>query len=239
MTAAAATRRPWTDAERATLRRLYGRVLARDLAAELGRTVKSVHQAAVTLGLERQHRGTVDDAAIRDLHALGLTDAAIGERLGLWRKSVMYARWRLGLPRNKGGEWHRRQVAARTRVQCDAAGLANAAEIRLEAWRKAARDAGWPESVNGRTTNPVFLAILDSLWADGPATSRTLADRIGRPWKGRSCKTWASNGPGGSYLAELVRDGLVANLGRLARGRGKGRSACVYTLAPGVVKGGF
>jgi hypothetical protein len=138
---------------------------------------------------------------------------------------VSHHRQALGLPSNATHPRRRARVAERTRRQVAEAGVASLAEVRVLAFRKFAVLSGWPGDLTPRQ-----VLILEALDARGPLTRPEIAEAIGMPWKG-SRKSLVGNVPGGSYLAHLIRRGLVTNLGRIVRQSGQGRSIHLYTLA--------
>lgn len=93
------------------------------------------------------------------------------------------------------------------------------------AFRRYAASSGWPEDLAPREVH-----ILEVLSASDPMTRPEIARAIGMPWIG-SRRSLKGNTPGGSYLASLMRRGLVASLGRVVRGQGRGHSLHLYTLA--------
>lgn len=224
-------RRVWSAAECAELRRLYREEPTAELAARLGRPVGQVHRKAVHLGISARvpHWRPELDAELARLNAAGESDAAIGRVLGYSRHCVGRHRRRLGLPDRSSGPQARRAVSEGVRRQLGRLGLPSLAALRLDTWRRQAVARGWPETINGHPISPRYVQILDALYEHGPQTKRQLAERIGWGWKG-SRRTLASNGGGGSYLAELIRDGLVVNLGRCVYQGGKGRNSCLYAL---------
>lgn len=179
-------------------------------------------------------RVRVDDAfrgRLRALHALGYTDPEAAAELGTHRHRIARVRKALGLAPNTYSPRRRLRVAARTAGQVAALGLPSLGALRAEVYRARARVSGWPGDLRFR-----HLEILDALHARGPMTRRGLAECLGMPWKG-SRASLSSNDPEGSYLAHLVARGLVVSLGRCVRGRGRGRSVQLYTLALGAEKG--
>ena len=221
-------RRPWSGPEVEVLRRDYQHLGGPAVADALGRSVSSVYQQVNKLGLAHQARTTADDgflASLRTLHAEGLTDPEIADRLRCERHTVSRHRRSLGLASNRSASRYRARVAEKTRAQCRAAGVASLAEVRVLAFREYATSSGWPEDLRPRE-----VQILEALDASGPMTRPEIAKAIGLPWIG-SRKSLASNTPGGSYLAGLMRRGLVACLGRVVRGEGRGGSVNLYSLS--------
>lgn len=226
-------RRFWTDADDDFLAANYGRMSTADLCARLGRSMRSVYHRAGLLGLMDARRPwTADElATIRRLNAEGWSDTQIGERLGRDRHMVTIRRKRLGLPSHAYGEKANDLLREAVRRQLDRSGLENLAHLRLATWAARAAERGWPSEINGRPINPRFVQILDMLYERGPQTKRGIAAALGMKCEGESRDILMSNGKGGSYLAELMRAGLVVCLGKIAKGVGKGRSVCVYSLS--------
>lgn len=219
----------------------YGHVPAWELAEYLEMSLSSLHQAAVRLGVARKlcPRGKPLDAYVRERHAEGWSDR---ETAAGWtelhpgchpmeRHTVGVVRQRLGLPENTLSQHRRQRVAARTRAQCEAAGVANLAALRAKVFAERAEKAGWP-----RGLRPRAVQMLNALWDIGPMTRHELAAAIGMPWKG-SRKSLVSNDPEGTYLARLMAMGLVITFGRVAKGRGKGKSVQVYSLPLWIERG--
>lgn len=220
-------RRFWTADEEAVLARDYAARGAPAVAHDLGRTTLAVYQKVAALGLAHQPRtdtGPGFRAELRALHAEGLSDGQVAGKLGCERHTAARHRRALGLGSNRLHPAQRRRVAEATREQCRAAGVRSLAEVRAAAFRRYAAASGWPADLAPREVH-----ILEALAARGPMTRPQIAEAIGLPWIG-SRKSLASNTPGGSYLASLARRGLVARLGRLARGEGRGKSMDVYSL---------
>ena len=228
-------RRAWTQLEVDTVRRLYSTHSAAAIGKLLGRPAHSVYNQAFALGLKKlvhADTGPALHAFLRSKHALGWSDAEIADAWSklqgapLGRKTLCDHRRKLGLPNNAFSDRRRRAVAAKTREQLAKAGLKSLAEVRVVAYRDRAVKAGWPADLRPRA-----VQILNVLWDRGPMTRRELADAIGMPWKG-SRKSLVSNDPEGSYLAHLIKRGLVISLGRVAQvlGQGRGKSRQVYSL---------
>ena len=118
-----------------------------------------------------------------------------------------------------------------TRRQLAELGLQNLGQLRAAIFARVSKAAGWPEGLR-----PGHVAILESLSANGPQTRMQLAESVGKTWRG-SRASLKSNDPEGTYLGRLITLGLVVNLGRLAKGKGKGGSRCVYDLALTTEKG--
>jgi predicted transcriptional regulator len=81
----------WDEADRHYVRVHYSRALAKEIAAELGRTEKSVHAEARRLGLLKHRRGAVAIDFRRkalDLRSQGLTYRQIGQAVGASYETV-------------------------------------------------------------------------------------------------------------------------------------------------------
>lgn len=93
----AATFRPWAPAEVATLRRLYPTTDARELAAKLDRSTRSVQQKAKALRVLKKRRWTAtDDAQLRELWS-ELTLPALARRIGRTQATTYWRAQKLGL----------------------------------------------------------------------------------------------------------------------------------------------
>ena len=229
-------RRFWTAEEDGLLLAWYGQCPAAEFADLLGRGLRDVYRRALHLGLRKgpPRTTTAQVGEVARLHGEGLTDAEIGRRLGIQRRTVQdIRRERLGLPVNAAAvkEAGRRAVQAQRRTL----GVKSGGDLRRLGFRNYAAENGWPEDLRPRE-----VQILNVLAGRGvPMTRPELAEAIGHG----TAERWASgkrrillagNGPGGTYTASLMRRGLVACLGRLGTvtGQGKGRSRYLYTLGP-------
>ena len=220
--------RPWTDQDLAELQRAYGREPVRAIAARLGRTMGAVYNAAGAHELADAQRPITrrDERVIRRLNRAGYTDTEIAQELGRERHTVSLRRKRLGLPCQRSSDRRRLQISQSTRRQCQRIGVDSLGQIRALSLKIQVIRSGWPPDLEWRSTH-----ILDLLEKHGPMTRRQLVAGLGMVWRGRD--SLKSNGPRGSYLAELVARGLVLNLGRVVKGVGKGKSVYLYSLALG------
>jgi hypothetical protein len=229
-------RQSWTDHECGVIREKFRKVPAPEIGRELGRSKTDIYRKARLLGLCVPQRFREPDmiAFIREKNAAGWSDGEIARSRGIDRHAVAHVRRELRLPCNARSEHVRAKVAQKTREQLAAAGLPSIGHLRVEAFKKFARDSGWPEDLQNRE-----VQILNLMWDRGPMTRREISDGIGMPWKGIR-NSLMGNRKGGSLLATLVRRGLVVNLGRVAKhpdcGKGnragQGRSVCIYSLSP-------
>jgi hypothetical protein len=224
-------KRRFSEADVAYVRAHAGEPV-RAIAAALGRTMSSVHQLRNRLGLsaKRPQHGDEFAAFIREKHAEGWSDAetaaAYGAATGraINRRTVGIWRRKLGLPDNAFSERRIRKVREKTREQLAAAGLPSLAAVRVKAFRDYARRYGWPEDLRPRQ-----VQILNSLMARGPMTRPQIAEAIGMAWRG-SRASLKGNDPEGSYLANLMKRGLVVQLGRVVKGKGRGHSINLYAV---------
>lgn len=227
-------RKFWTDDEDATLRSLVGQVPVNAIASRLNRTLKAVYLRSMTLGLTKKRfsRNSQFDLFITEKHRLGWsateTAAAYANIIGgsVDRHAVANRLRAIGLQLNRWSEHQRAKVREKTAEQLRSAGLPSMAQLRLQTWARHARRLGWPDDLRPRA-----VQILHTLYTTGPMTRREICDATGMPWKG-SRKSLHSNDPEGSYLANLMRRGLVVSMPRARRvtGRGKGYSQTIYCL---------
>lgn len=216
--------RPYTARERELLRRDWGKRTPQALAAELGRDVRSVYDAARRFRITSHPPVFRTTPGQRDyilrLHATGLSDREIGAVVG--RSHVTVARWlrRAGKPSNCRAS-NRDRFPERTRQKQRQAklmrikrdGLEEAvgfARARVAARAQAVR-MGWPKA------NTLLEAkILDFLSRHGPSTVVTIFAAIGR----------------GTHWSRLTTRGL-RNRGLLVN-RGRAGKYVLYGLADGV-----
>jgi hypothetical protein len=216
----------WSAKDDRYLRRWYGTKATEEIAAKVGRSASSVHQHAARIGLHQRRRTAAERdqliGRIRTWNARGYSDAEIGAKLRLCRRTITFFRNVAGLPHNRLADRQRRRVAEQTRRQCRAAGVTNLAEVKSLVFRKHAKAAGWPEDLSPRA-----VAILQTLKANGPMTRRQLCEAMGMTWRGSRTTLKTKRN---SYLAELQHRGLVVTLGRIVKGKGRGRSVQAYAL---------
>lgn len=213
--------RAWTPEEDALLRLFYGdeNEPLSEFVAVLKRPLGSIYQHAALLGLRRpgwRRMTAADEAEIRRLHGEGLTDQDIAARLdGGWcRSGVSRARRTMGLPVNAAAVLEARRRGVRT--QHERLGIRHGGDLRRLAFQSYAAENGWPQDLRPRA-----VQMLNALARHGPLDRPRLAAVIGVPWRG-SRKSLKGNGPGGSYLAQLLAAGLVVYVHRAVSGRGKG-----------------
>lgn len=228
-----------SEAEKATIRRHFGKKPARAIAAMLpGRTLKSVHLAARRMGLSRSY-WRMTKAAERTLRRLvraGQCNSCIARAIGAGAKGTVRA-WRrkLGLPDVASGGFLKTcapcmaKVKESLRRQLERTGLASLGQLRAEAIRRQARALGWPDDLPMRCWH-----ILELLHARGPMTRREIAFTLNLRWVSSRKALQSRNN---SYLAHLMQRGLVVKLRRAHKGRGRGSSCDIYMLALTTTKG--
>ena len=192
----------WTPYQDARLRRLYPTGPAWTVAVLLKRTLKQVERRVKVLGLSKQprHPPAILER-VRELHAEGLTDAAIAERVGLERRAVTWVRGkRLKLSVNREAIDEARQRAFKR--QRESLGITCGGELRALGYRKYAESRGWPSDLAPRA-----VQMLDLLAAHQPLTRERLSELMGMAWHGSRSSLKSQRG---SYLGELLRRGLVA-----------------------------
>ena len=239
-------RRAWTPEELEIVRRDYGRRPAAQIAAEIGRPVHAVYCAADRLGLMVQKpwiRTPYAERLLRQRHAEGWSDAEIAPLIGMGRRSLSDWRRTLGLPHNGLHERFRRRVAAKTMEQCRAAGVENLGALRVLILKERSARAGWPADIPWRAGQ-----ILTLLWENGPMTRRQIVEAM-RPDLAGKCTRIVMNKAlmdndvmhgkrhPNSYLATLLRRGLIVSLGRIVRMGGQGKNMQLYSIPVGVERG--
>lgn len=222
-------RRKWEPYVDDLLRLVYRHEPIDQIAEAIGRSRSSIYSHAKHIGLvpDRIPFRPKLDRAIRHGLQHGWSDAEIARDFGCSREYVCERRRALGLPPSGQNDRYRDRVRRTTSRQLKDTGCRSLGELRVKVYRERAKAAGWPEDLRFRA-----VQILNALWDRGPMTRREIAEAIGMPWKG-SRKSLVSNDPEGSYLAHLMKRGLVVQLKRAKQviGRGNGRSVSVYTLA--------
>jgi len=237
--------RYWTPGELAVLRRDYCVKSKREIAAELNRPLCSIWGKASALGLSRPQRINAPgfETFFREKHALGWSDSAIAKAWGgTDRHAVSRMRKRLGLASNLHCKYQREQVKKKTREQLRKAGLKSLAYLRFKVWRDRARAEGWPEELKPRQ-----VEIMNLLWENGPMAREQIGQALGMRKKKRSDgrRLWypmlsnkaASETTGATWLSDLMKRGLVIDLGRIETGHGPGGNRHVYSLPLGIQRG--
>lgn len=225
-----------TEGERAVIRRHYATKTAKEVGLLIGRSAKSVWFAARAMGLSQPKfiMTAKGKKTLARLARQGHCNRCIGRALGMGkhaRMSVRHWRRRLSLPDvpSRGYVATCQPCMEKTRAKLKTLlarhGVQSLAELRSNSLKRLARKLGWPDDL------PVpSVRILEALHNIGPMTRRELAAATGTRWRG-SRHTFNSRGD--SYVAILLRRGLVVSLNKANRvtGQGKGRSTDVYMLA--------
>lgn len=226
------TRRPWSDADLRYVAKHYRNKPVEEIAAKLNRSRGAVYQQAAKLGvitpIDRELQAK-RERGIRRWHANGWSSREIGEKIGMHPRSVRDKMHALGLTPNGRNERYRKRVAATTRKQCKEAGVANLGELRSKEFKRLAKRLGWPDHLSLRA-----VQILETLYQQGPMTRRQIAKAIDVPWRGSRKSLGNPRVPGGSYLAELQRAGLVIRLESAITHKGSGNHQDLYLVALGV-----
>lgn len=240
-------RRFWTEAERERLRQLYPDHTAAECAAKLNRTVKSVRNEVKALqdagalgrvpaiGRKVCPYPQVLIARVGELVRAGLTDAAIARTISAEltgyddpRRTVSYIRTRLHLPTNSDAILDAKRQAVKT--QQERLGIRNTGELRSLAWKRFARESGWPDGLCVRE-----VQILNLLVANGPMTRVEMCKAMGTRHEGRqSRQLLKSRSHGYSYTSTLIKRGFILAVPR-SRGPGHGKAhrlGNVYILTP-------
>ncbi len=222
--------RPWTSKEDAIIRRHYKKKSVAWIAQRVDRTDRSVYQRAKTLGLcEERNQSEIDDrkSQIVLLLSQGLSDSEVANQVGMDRRALTEMRNRMGIEANGRNDRYRQRVSQKTREQCRRAGVANLAAIRAKQFRQFVDDLGWP-NLSVRAAQ-----IAETLHRNGPMTRRQICQAVGLRWKGSRHSLSNSRVPGGSYMAELQRAGIVVRLESAISLRGSGNQHDLYMIALG------
>lgn len=219
---------PFTTREDRTIIANWGKIQASEIAKKLGRNVNSVYNRVYRLGIGEKHDKKAiakRKVKIAALHAKGYSGQEIADGVGLGRRTVQNHLNRMGLSANGRNERYRKRVAKRTKQQCQEAGVKSLAGIKALEVRKLANGLGWPEHLSLRG-----LQIVDLLYVRGPMTRKQIAAAIGMRWKSSRKALSNSRVPGGSYMAELLRAGLLVRLESAITHKGKGNHEDVYMV---------
>lgn len=232
-------RRYYTAAEKAQVKALHATHTAEQIRAIVfngQRPLKQVYSLIHRIGCPRKWPcwppAILD--RIRELHATGLTDMDIARRMPEMgkdadrrRRAVSLLRAeRLKLPINAAAVLDAKRRAQRT--QFARLGIKNGGELRALAYRKYARENGWPEDLRPRA-----VQVLNLLAEKGAMTRLAIHAEIGMSLKRineSQRHALSSNDAEGSYLAHLMRRGLVVPLKRAVKGKGRGKSHGLYML---------
>jgi len=208
--------RRFSAAERQAVIDRYPTEGAKPLAREFGRTREDLVAFAQRIGVIFHRRWSADeDRRLIALKRAAKSLPAIADELGRTLSAVSKRAELLGLTAlHYDPEQRRRELVATRRPP------RQTCEIRWAKARMAMGEHGWPPDLN-----PKELAILDSLWRNGPQSRRNLATSIGEPKTRNPHKLLMTHG-GRSSMARLLARGLVACL-PMQDGRSR---VFVYTL---------
>lgn len=239
------TGREWTEQEEATLRRLYRKETAAAIGLLVHRSRFQVYNKARWIGLAIPNRITAPDfqAYLLKRHAEGWSDSEIAAARRVDRHAVTGMRRRLGLRDNSRNERWRQKIISGTLRQCRAAGVASLGALRAKVLRERSAKAGWPADLPWRAGQ-----ILTLLWERGPMTRVQLVEAIRPDLAGRCTRKRMNHalgdndvahgrGSANSYLANLLRRGLIVDLGRLVRTGRKGGNLHLYSLPLSLQRG--
>ncbi|MDB5297793.1 MAG: hypothetical protein JWO31_3776 [Phycisphaerales bacterium] len=239
-------RRHWSAAELQLVRdgTAASETPAQLLARLPGRSLSSLYQVRILLGLGKPQKlmGPELDALIRRRHAEQWCGAEIAAEWNalhadrperrVCRSAVAVHRRALGLVSNRLTERQRERVGAKTREQLAAAGLPSLAALHRKVIRERIAAQGWPAALRWREAQ-----ILSLIWERGPLTKREICAALGTPFRGAK-GTLKANEKGGTYMATLMRRGLLVSFRRAVRHpscgaghrAGQGRNVDVYSL---------
>lgn len=235
----------WTEAERQILRDNYAKMTGEQLAELTGHSLSSVFQQAAKLGLRKWP--SIDQkkiAMIPKLHAKGLSDREIAERLGIDRRYVNELRVkRFKLTVNEEGSMRGRHLAVKKQLQT--LGLDSPTQLRSRAFRLYALENGWPDDFRPRE-----VQILNALATHGPMTAEQIAEKIGMRTDlvncvhgGKKllsgCNRKRPNGSAyGTYTASLMERGMIVYIHRSSPSgrRGHGRIQGLYMLTAAAIE---
>lgn len=212
--------------EIAIIRRDYRKIPAPEIARAIGRSASAVYQTAKRLGLSIPQRITAPAfvAYLREKHALGWSDTEIAASYGgVDRHCIPVIRQRLGLPSVLFSQHQRDKVRRKTTEQLRAAGVESLGALRAKILKERSAKAGWPADLPWRAGQ-----ILTLLWEHGPMTRVQIVEAIRPDLIGKCTRkrmnqalndndAWHGKRHANSYLATLIRRGLVVSLGRVVR----------------------
>lgn len=216
----------WTPEEDDDLRRSYAEESAVVIGARLGRHASAVYKRAEHLGLCEVVTHISGDQPlleqIADLARQGLGILQIASETGRNRQGIRRALKRMGI-RADGAKRRAEANREARRKQLETLGLepGRTGSIRTLAFRKHARERGWPEDLGPRE-----VQIIELLCDHGPQTLRQLVVRMGlrRDRKYPLC----GGTPGRSYPSELERRGLAYRVMRVIKDPNTGNLVDLY-----------
>jgi hypothetical protein len=213
-----------------------------EMATLLGRSYSWTFRKAHRDGWQTPARITDrDKQQLAELAAKGLCNRCAGRVMKFGREVLRLWRRKLDLPPADKTVCPSCTQATRARTinQLARAGFENLAQVRSKAMADYVKRSGWPDHLRVR-----HVQILDALYMHGPQTRRQLAAHCGLQWRG-SRQSLKSNDKGGTYLAHLIKLGMVIKLTsklppdhsedrREHKRDQRGRSVSVYALTLGM-----
>lgn len=160
--------RIWTDKELAEIRGWYCQLnwTAAKIARRLGLSTSAVQARLRRAGIKNnkcpRRLGSLDKL-VKTLHAKGLNDQEMADRIGeLWNKdvykgSIKRSRVRLGLSSNYDPIKHKEKRVAAIKISCE---FKSPVSIRYEKERAESVMQGWPSATIGQRK---FLLFLESV----------------------------------------------------------------------------
>lgn len=186
------------------------------IAAALGVERSTIGYWRQRLGLPKATRRRVDRDRVRELHAQLLSYADIGDAIGCSVTTVRNVVREIGLvPHGKRSVSFKRKMSDHFRRRCVAAGVASLRQLVPDDphWantRRLCERYGLPDDIR-RVQVRVILAL-----AAGPLPADQLADACGRNQRkaGGYHRFNMPSCPGGNYLTDLCKRGLLAAVKR-------------------------
>jgi hypothetical protein len=241
----------FSEEQEAIIRRDYRRVPSGVIAAAMGKTVAQIYAKASAMGISTPPKIKAPDfvAFLTARNAAGWSDSEIARVREVDRHAVTHMRRKLGLPFNGFSQWRIDRVRGKTAVQLLLAGVKSLGELRAKVLSERSVKAGWPAGLKSRQVD-----ILNLLWENGPMTREQIGATLGlhkKPkcgkfksrangerlyWYPMHCNT-PGHGADTSYMADLLRRGLIVSLGRIVRHKrpgprgGQGRNTFIYSLS--------
>lgn len=221
----------WSIEQLQAVRELFATHTARQIAEKIGKPVGAVYQCADILDLpskQAPRKPFNTRQAVAELHAQGKYDSEIAVQLGLDRRYVTSLRLSQGLPAIPLTPEKRLQAVLKQRQTM---GISCSTELRKQAHRRYAREHGLPEHIRFRAVQVAY-----ALARHGPMTRRQICSVLGWKWQSvRKCGLNANDKQGvgrGTYLAELVTQGIVLRHRRAVKTGRQGGNRDLYDLTP-------
>lgn len=236
--------RKFTNSEDKFIRDHYRKMVVAEIARRLNRSERSVYQHAKFLGLSNARICLTDNQiedGIRRYFPQGMSDSEIKSVLEMEtgilvnRHRIGELRRKLNLPTNRFSDRVRQRVAEKTRAQLKSASVSSLAALRYRRFQEFKSELGWPEGLTIRA-----VQALEMFWQHGPLTRKQLCALMGVSSRKRTAPV--SNAKGGTVLAELAAEGLIARMPKRIKDgmtkNGKPKMVSLYLLNPGVKPNG-